>query len=152
FLVNHILGGGSMSSRLYGEVREKRGLAYSVYSTLVPLESTSLFMAATATRADAAGQTLDLLTHEIRRMAENGPTAEELAKAKSYQKGSYPLRFDTSTKIAAQLVLMQVEALGIDYIDKRNGLIEAVTLADVQRVAKRMLDGGMLVTMVGRPQ
>src|SRR5262249_45296942 len=152
FLVNHILGGGSMSSRLYTEVREKRGLAYSIYSTLVPLESTSLFMTATATRAEAAGQTLDLVMQEIRRIAENGPTAEELAKAKSYQKGSFPLRFDTSTKIAAQLVLMQVENLGIDYIDKRNDLIEAVTLDDAKRVAKRMLEGGMLVTMVGRPQ
>jgi zinc protease len=152
FLVNHILGGGSMSSRLYTEVREKRGLAYSIYSTLVPLDSTALFMAATATRTEAAGQTLDLVLQEIRRIAENGPTAEELAKAKSYQKGSFPLRFDTSTKIAAQLVLMQAEDLPIDYIDKRNDLIDAVTLADVQRVAKRFLDGGMLVTMVGRPQ
>jgi len=152
FLVNHILGGGSMSSRLYSEVREKRGLAYSVYSTLVPLDATALFMTATATRAEAAGQTLDLLMQEIRRMAENGPTPEELAKAKSYQKGSFPLRFDTSTKIAAQLVLMQVEDLGIDYIDKRNDLIEAVTLEDMKRVAKRMLEGGMLVAMVGRPQ
>jgi zinc protease len=152
FLVNHVLGGAGMSSRLYSEVREKRGLAYSVYSTLVPLDSTALFMAATATRTEAATQTLDLLTQEIRRIAEQGPTAEELAKAKSYQKGSFPLRFDTSTKIASQLVLMQVEDLGIDYIDKRNDLIDAVTLADVQRVAKRLLDGGMLVTMVGRPQ
>ena len=152
FLVNHILGGGSMSSRLYTEVREKRGLAYSIYSTLVPLDSTALFMAATATRTEAAGQTLDLVLQEIRRIADNGPTAEELAKAKSYQKGSFPLRFDTSTKIAAQLVLMQAEDLPIDYIDKRNDLIDAVTLADMRRVAKRFLDGGMLVTMVGRPQ
>jgi zinc protease len=152
YLLNHILGGGSMSSRLYMEVREKRGLAYSIYSTLVPLDSTALFMAATATRTEAAGQTLDLVLQEIHRIAENGPTADELAKAKSYQKGSFPLRFDTSTKIAAQLVLMQVEGLPIDYIDTRNGLIDAVTLADLQRVAKRFLDGGMLVTMVGRPQ
>jgi zinc protease len=152
FLINHILGGGSMSSRLYTEVREKRGLAYSVYSTLVPLDSAALFMAATATRTEAAGQTLDLMLQEIRRIAENGPTPEELAKAKSYQKGSFPLRFDTSTKIAQQLALMQAEDLPIDYIDTRNGLIDAVTLADMQRVAKRFLDGGMLVTIVGRPQ
>ena len=61
------------------------------------------------------------------------------------------LRFDTSTKIAEQLVQIQLEDLGMDYIDKRNGLVEAVTLADVQRVAKRLLNGGMLVTVVGRP-
>ncbi len=152
FLVNHILGGGTLSSRLYKEVRETRGLAYSVYSMLVPLDSTSLFMTATATRNEAAQQTLDVVDKEIHRLAENGPTADELAKAKSYQEGSFPLRFDTSTKIASQLVLMQIEDLGIDYIDKRNALIDGVTLADAQRAAKRMLDGGMLVAMVGRPQ
>jgi zinc protease len=152
FLVNHILGGGSFSSRLYREVREVRGLAYSIYSTLVPLDYSALFMTATATRGESASQTLDVVEKEIRRLAESGPTEDELAKAKSFQKGSFALRFDTSTKIAGQLVLMQTEDLGIDYIDKRNGLIDAVTLADVQRVAKRLLDGGMLVTMVGRPQ
>jgi zinc protease len=152
FLVNHILGGGTLSSRLYSEVREKRGLAYSIYSMLVPLDCASLFMTATATRSEAAHQTLAVVDEEIHRLADKGPTADELAKAKSYQKGSFPLRFDSSTKIAAQLVLMQIEDLGIDYIDKRNALIDAVTVADAQRVAKRLLDGGMLVAMVGRPE
>jgi zinc protease len=152
FLVNHILGGGALSSRLYKQVREKRGLVYSIYSSLAPLDHTSLFMTSTATRGEAAEETLAITTAEIHRLAETGPSAEELAKAKSYLKGSFPLRFDTSSKIAAQLVLMQVEDLGIDYIDKRNGLIDAVTLADMKRVAKRLLDGSMLVTMVGRPQ
>ncbi len=150
FVVNHILGGGMLSSRLYHEVRESRGLVYSIYSTIAPLARTSLFMTTTATRADAADQTLDLVMHEIHRLAETGPTDDELAKAKSFLKGSFPLRFDTSTKIAAQLVLMQVEDMGIDYIDKRNGLIDAVTPEAAKRVAKRLLDGNMLVTMVGR--
>jgi zinc protease len=152
FLVNHILGGGSLSSRLYHEVREARGLVYSIGSALAPMDRTALFMTSTATRADAADQTLDLVTHEIHRLAESGPTEDELATAKSYLKGSFPLRFDTSTKIAAQLVLMQVEDMGIDYIDKRNGLIDAVTPADARRAAKRLLDRDMLVTMVGRSQ
>ncbi len=152
FVVNHILGGGSFSSRLYREVREVRGLAYSVFSTLIPLDHTALFMTGTATRADRTGQTLDVLQSEIRRLAEDGPTEDELAKAKSFLTGSYALRFDTSGKIAQQLVQIQVDGLGIDYIDKRNSLVEAVTLADVKRVAKRLLDGGMLVTVVGRPQ
>jgi zinc protease len=76
---------------------------------------------------------------------------EELARAKSYLKGSYALRFDTSSKIASQLVQIQMDDLGIDYIRRRNSLVEAVTLADVKRVAKRLLDGGLLVTVVGRP-
>jgi len=152
FVVNHILGGGSFSSRLYHEVREARGLAYSIYSTLVPLSHAALFMGSTATRADRASQTLDVVEKEIHRLAEAGPTEDELRNAKSFLKGSYALRFDTSTKIAQQLVQIQTDDLGIDYIDKRNGLIDAITLADVKRVAKRLLDGGLLVTVVGRPQ
>ena len=150
YIVNHILGGGSFSSRLYREVREVRGLAYSVYSMLVPLKHTALFMTSTATRADRATQTLDVVETEIHRIAETGPTEDELAKAKSYLKGSYALNFDTSSKIAGQLVAIQLDDLGIDYINKRVGLIDAVTLADVKRVAKRLLDGGLLVTVVGR--
>jgi zinc protease len=151
FVVNHVLGGGSFSSRLYREVREVRGLAYSVYSALIPLDHTALFMTGTATRADRTGQTLEVLESEIRRLAETGPTEEELAKSKSFLTGSYGLRFDTSGKVAAQLVQIQLDDLGIDYIDKRNSLVQAVTMADVKRVAKRLLDGGMLITVVGRP-
>ncbi len=152
YIVNHILGGGSFSSRLYNEVREKRGLAYSVYSYLLPLDATALFMGGTQTRADRASETVGLIEQEIKRLAENGPTQDELDKSKSYLRGSYALNFDTSTKIAAQLVQLQVDDLGIDYWERRNGLIDAVTLNDVKRVAKRLLDGGVLVTVVGRPQ
>jgi zinc protease len=150
YLVNEILGGNALSSRLGTEVRVKRGLAYGIYSSLAPLRHTALFMASTATRSAAADETLAIATREIHRLAETGPTDEELAKAKSYLKGSFPLRFDTSTKIASQLVMMQAEDLGIDYIDRRNALIDAVTPADAKRVAKRLLDGNMLVSMVGR--
>jgi zinc protease len=149
-LVNHILGGGSLSSRLYHAVREERGLAYGVYSNIAPLDHTSLFMVNTATRGEAAGETLAVVEKEVRRLATAGPTEEELAKAKSYLKGSFPLRFDTSAKIASQLVLMQVDNLGIDYIDKRAGLIDAVTPADAKRVAQRLLGGDLLVATVGR--
>jgi zinc protease len=152
FVLNHVLGGSAFSSRLYKEVREARGLAYSVYSAVFPLDYAALFVSGTATRADRASQTLEVMEAEIQKLAESGPTEEELIKAKSFLAGSYALRFDTSTKIAEQLVQIQIEDLGIDYIDKRNGLVEAVTMADVQRVAKRLLKGGMLVTVVGRPQ
>jgi zinc protease len=150
FVLNHVLGGSAFSSRLYKEVRESRGLAYSVYSAVMPLDFTSLFISGTATRADRANQTLEVMEAEIRKLAETGPTQEELDKAKSFLTGSYALRFDTSVKIAEQLVQIQLEDLGIDYIEKRNGLVEAITLDDVKRVAKRMLEGNMLVTVVGR--
>jgi zinc protease len=150
FIVNHIMGGGSFSSRLYREVREKRGLVYGVYTYLLPLDETALLMGGTQTRADKADETLELIQSEIRKMIEGGPSDEELAKAKSYLKGSYALNFDTSSKIAGQLVQIQLDELGIDYIERRNGLIDKVTLDDIRRVAKRLLDGGILVTVVGR--
>jgi zinc protease len=152
YLVNHILGGGAMSSRLYTEVREKRGLAYGVSTGLVPLAHAELITGSTATRADRTADTLDIIDREMKNLAENGPTEQELAKTKSFLKGSYGLYFDTSSKIAAQLVQIQLDKLGIDYIDRRNGLIDAVTREDAQRVAKRLLEGRMLVTVVGRPQ
>jgi zinc protease len=152
YVVNHILGGGAFSSRLYQEVREKRGLAYSVYDSLVWLNHSALFLGGTATRADRAGETLAVIDKEIRRLAEEGPTAEELAKAKAYLNGSFALNLDTSSKIAALLVQLQLDGLGIDYFTRRPDMINAVTLDDARRVAKRLLDSGMLVTVAGRPE
>ncbi len=151
-VMNHVLGGGSFTSRIFQEVREKRGLAYSVSSSLYPFARTGLFFGGTATKNERAKEALDVIRDEIARMASDGPTEEELDKAKRYLIGSYALRFDTSTKIANHLTAMQVDELGIDYTDKRNSLFEAVTLDDAKRVAKRLLaPGQMLVTVAGRP-
>ncbi len=152
YIVNYILGGGTFSSRLYREVREKRGLAYSINDSLVWLKSTALMIGGTATRSDRTGEALEVIEAEAKRLAEKGPTEEELKKAKSYLKGSYALNLDTSNKIAGGLVQIQVDELGIDYMDRRNALIDAVTLDDTKRVAKRLFDSKMLVTVVGRPQ
>jgi zinc protease len=152
YIVNHILGGGSFSSRLYQEVREKRGLAYSVSDSLLWLDHAALFIGATATRDDRTGETLDLIQKEIHRLAEDGPTADELAKAKSYLDSSFALNLDTSSKVASLLVQLQLDDLGIDYISRRQQMIAAVTLDDAKRVAKRLLDGGLLVTVVGKPE
>lgn len=153
FVLNHILGGGTFSSRLYREVREKRGLAYSVYSYLSIYSHTGLFMSGVSTRNDRAAESLSIILEEIRRLAAEGPSDEELANAKSYLIGSFPLRFDTSGKVAGQLLEIQMENLGIDYVDRRNGLVQAVTIADVRRAAGRFLkDARLLVTLVGRPK
>ncbi len=152
YIVNHILGGGSFSSRLYREVREVRGLAYGVNTSLMWFEHAAVMVGGTATRADATGETIDVIDAEFRKMAAEGPTEEELTKAKTYLKGSFALNLDTSTKIASQLVQMQVDNLGIDYIERRSAMIDAVTPADARRVAKRLLDGGLLVTIVGKPK
>jgi len=152
YVVNHILGGGSFSSRLYREVREKRGLAYGVSDSLVWFKRAAVVLGGTATRADRTADALAIIEKETKRMADNGPTAEELAAAKSYLKGAYALSLDSSSKVAAQITQIQLDNLGIDYIDKRQKLIDAVTIEDTRRVAKRLYGGGMLVTVAGKPK
>ena len=150
YVVNHILGGGGLSSRLYHEVREKRGLAYSVYEALVWMEHSSLFIGNTGTRADRAGETVDAIEKEVRRMAEEGPTQKELDEAKSYLKGSQMLALDTSSKLAGALLQYQIDGLPIDYIEKRNAIVDAVTLDDARKVSQRLWGQGLLTVVVGR--
>jgi zinc protease len=152
YLINHILGGGSTDSRLYQEVREKRGLAYSVSDNLVWLDHASVLLGGTATRADRAGETVDLIEKEIRHFADSGPTVGELTEAKRYLNSAFVLNLDSSTKIAALLVQLQLDGFDTDYFSRRTAMIDAVTLDDARRVAKRLLDKGLLVTVVGKPQ
>ena len=152
YVLTHILGGGTLSSRLYREVREKRGLAYGVSASLSWLEHAAVLLGGTATRSAVTGEALGVIESEMHRLAQEGPTEDEVEDAKSALAGSYELDLDTSGKIAAQLVQIQIDNLGIDYIDRRSSLIGAVTLADTKRVAKRLLDTGLLVTIAGHPQ
>jgi zinc protease len=150
YVVNHILGGGGLSSRLYREVREKRGLAYSVYESLLWMDHSALFIGSTGTRADRASETIDAVEKEVRRMAEEGPTQQELDEAKSYLKGSQMLALDTSSKLAQALLQYQLDKLPIDYIEKRNAIVDAVTLDDAKQAAKRLWGQGLLTVVVGR--
>jgi zinc protease len=152
YVANHILGGGTFTSRLYKEVREKRGLAYGVSQGLTWFRHGAVVLGSTATRADRTAEALAIIEAETKRMADEGPTEEELAGAKAYLKGAYALSLDSSGKIAAQLTQIQLDKLGIDYIERRGALIDAVTLADAKRVAKRLFGGGLLVTVAGRPK
>lgn len=152
FVLNQLVGGGGFASRLMEEVREKRGLAYSVYSYLQPFRHASILSGGVATRSDAIGQSLDVIKTELKKMSENGPTQKELDDAKSYLIGSYALRFDTSAKIAAQLLGLMEEGFGPDYVEKRNGLIQAITMDDAKRVAKTLFaPDNLIVTIVGKP-
>lgn len=150
YVVNHILGGGGLSSRLYKEVREKRGLAYSVYESLLWMDHSAVFYGNTGTRADRAGETLDAVEKEIRRIAEEGPTQQELDEAKSYLKGSQMLALDTSSKLAQGMLQYQLDKLPIDYIEKRNAIVDAVTLDDTRKAARQLWGQGLLTVIVGR--
>jgi zinc protease len=153
FVLNHILGGGGFSSRLMEQVREKRGLAYSVYSYLQPYHRTSLFLGGVATKNEEMAQSIDVIKEQMNDLAAKGPSQTELDNAKAFLIGSFPLRFDTNAKIANQLLYFLQEDFGIDYVDRRNAEVQAVTLDDVRKVAKRLLDtDGLFVTVVGRPK
>jgi zinc protease len=152
-VVNHILGGGIFSARLFREVREKRGLAYSVYSQLSTHDHAAMFSGGTSTKNERAAESMAVIEGEILSLANDGPTEEELDKAKKYLIGSYALRFDTSTKIASQLLHLQTDGFGVEYLDERNKLIVAVTMEDAKRAAKRLFgDGKLLVTVAGQPE
>ena len=150
----HVLGGhGNMTSRLFREVREKRGLAYTVFGAFYALDHAGFFYGGTTTKNERAKESFDVASAEIRDVAENGLGAEELDKGKTYLIGSYPLRFDTSVKIAAQLVMMQLEGRTPAWLVERNRLIGAVSLEDVKRAAGRAFgDGSLYTTVVGKPE
>lgn len=152
FVLNHILGGGGFSARLMEEVREKRGLAYSISSSIQPYDAASIFAGGVATKNEQMAQSLDIIRTELKRMADDGPTLKELEGAKSNLTGSFALRFDTNSKIANQLLYFLGEDLGIDYVDRRNAEVDAVSLDDVKRVAKKLLVvDDLFVTVVGKP-
>jgi zinc protease len=153
FVLNTVLGGGVMSSRLWEEVREKRGLAYSVYTNIQPYKQTSVFSGGVATKNEEIANSLDVIRAELKRIALDGPTEKELKDAKDYLTGSFALRFDSNAKIANQLLWFWQEGLDVGYVDKRNAEIEAVTLADTKRAAKRLFEGqDLIVTIVGKPK
>ena len=151
-VMNHILGGGTFSSRLYTEVREKRGLAYSVYSFLNPFEKGPLYMGQVSTENARVKESIDIIRAEWKRMAAGEVTAEEVDSAKTYLTGSYALRFASASDISRMLVNTQVDGNGPDYFDKRNGYIQSVSLDDVKRVAARLLQADKLTFfVVGNP-
>jgi zinc protease len=152
YVLNHILGGGAFTSRLFQEVREKRGLAYSVGTSLVSYRAAAMTWGYTATKNERVGEALDVITSEMERLKADGPSDEELQSAKDYLIGSYALGFDTSTKIAHTLVQIAFEGLGLDYIGRRNALVAAVTQDDIRSAAERTIGDGQLLTVIaGRP-
>jgi len=152
-LMNRVLGGGSFTSRLYTEVREKRGLASSVYSAIVPYQHSGLVLGGVGTQNGQLAESLSLIRAEIEKIAREGITAEELEAAKTYTTGAFPLSLTSNARIANMLVTLQVLDLGIDYLDRRASLVNQVTLDDIKRVGARLLNvDAMSVVIVGDPE
>jgi len=138
-VANYVLGGGS-ASRLYTRVREERGLAYSVYSALGPGRYGASYFVGLQTRLDAVDEAVRVSREEMARMGQEDVSPRELDLAKSYLIGSYPLRTDTSGKMAGLLVGVEENRLGLDWPDRFKAGISRVTLADVRRVAATYMD------------
>ncbi|SIS54800.1 zinc protease [Roseivivax lentus] len=153
FVMNQVLGAGGFESRLMEEVRDKRGLTYGVYSYIANRDYSDMMMGRVASANDRIAEAIAVIRDEWRRMAEEGVTEEELEAAKTFLTGAYPLRFDGNGAIANILVGMQMQDLTPDYIATRNDRVEAVTVADVRRVAARvMLPEELLFVVVGQPE
>jgi len=138
-VANYVLGGGS-ASRLYTRVREERGLAYSIYSALGPGRYGASYFVGFQTRLEAVDEAVRLTREEMARMGREEISSRELALAKSYLIGSYPLRIDTSGKMAGLLVAVEENDLGLDWPDRFKAGISRVTLADVKRVGAIYMD------------
>jgi len=152
-LLNYVLGGGGFNSRLTEEVREKRGLAYSIYSYLQPQAHGALISGGVGTENSRVAETIDIIRQEWRRLVEGGISDEELKNAKAFVTGSFPLQLTSTGRIARMLVTIQYFDLGIDYLDRRDEIINAVTQEDVKRVARDLFDADdLLFVIVGRPE
>jgi zinc protease len=148
FVANYILGGGGFSSRLMEEVRDKRGLTYGISTYLADYRSSALIVGSVQSDKARIMTALDVTKSELERFARDGATAQELADAKTYLTGSYPLGLDSNVKIARTLNAYQRQGLTPDYVEKRNGLIQAVTLQQVNAMAKKWYDPSKLVVVI----
>ncbi len=149
YVANYILGGGDFSSRLMEEIRVKRGLTYGISTSLTAYSKAAVMQGSVATRANAIRQTVQVVKDTLANFAKNGPTQQELDDAKTYLTGSFPLAFASNSGTAAQLGAFLRQNLDIGYVTRRNSLIQAVTLADVKRVAQRLFDPARLTVVIG---
>jgi zinc protease len=149
-VATYVLGGGS-ASRLYTRVREDKGLAYSIYGTLLPARHGASCLVSLQTRTDGVGEAVRLVREEMTRLGREPVTPGELERAKSYLIGSFPLRLDTSGKLARFLTAVEESGLGLDYPERYKERIARVSATDVRRVAAKYLDPATFASvMVGK--
>ncbi len=153
FVMNQILGGGgSLTARLGVEIREKRGLAYSVSSYLNPMAHSASWAGGFSTRNEQAGTAYDTLKTTLHDFVQKGATDKEIADAKQYLTGSFVLNLDSNADIASFLTTMQINRLGIDYLAKRNAMVQAVGKDSVNAIARKLIDPDkLIVVMIGKP-
>ncbi len=147
-MVNYVLGGSDFSSRLTQEVRAKQGLTYGISSSFGSTLFEGSFRVSTSTKNETAWRALESTVREISRMKTEGPTEEELAKAKGYYAGSYPFRLQSAAGIASSIVGAELHGLGIDYVKQFPVRIAAVDVAQAKAAASKWLQPDKLVVVV----
>jgi zinc protease len=153
FVLNEMLGGGRFSARLMTEVREKRGLTYGIGTSLVPLDLSAYWIGQFSSDNGKVAEAIQVVRDEWARAARGEFTEAELGATKTYMIGSYPLRWNGNGPLAQILVGMQMQGMPIDYAERRNDLVAAVTLEDIRRVAAQYLTPETLqFVVVGRPE
>ncbi len=140
YVGNHILGGGSLVSKLFDEVREKRGLAYSASSAFIPLLKEGVFVASLQTRNDQTTQALDVLNQTLADFVKNGVTETELTAAKNNIIGGFAMRFDTNKELANYVSMIGFYQMPLDYLDTFQQNIQNVTAAQIGETFKRRVD------------
>ena len=147
YVGNHILGGSGLVSRLSDEIREKRGLSYSVYSYFLPMREHGPFMMGLQTKNETADEARKVLMESLNKYRDEGPTKEELKRAKQNITGGFALRVDSNKKITGYVAMIGFYGLPLDYLDTFTKKVEAVTVADIKDAYKRRLDPDKLATV-----
>ena len=152
YVGNHILGGGGFVSRLMHEVREKRGMAYSVYSYFMPLKQPGAFQIGLQTRKEQADEALQLVRDTLAEFIAKGPTEKELTAAKQNIIGGFPLRIDSNRKILDYLSIIGFHDLPLTYLDDFTRKVEQVSVAQIRDAFARHIDPQAMATViVGAP-
>ena len=153
YIANHILGGSGLESRLMIKVREENGLVYSIYSYLNTLEYANILAGGFATRSENVDQAIALVKQEFSNVNAGGVEQQALIDAKQYLVYSFPLRMTKNANLSGFLLSMQLNDLGQDFLQKRNGYVEAVNKESVDQIAKKLFDPNELTfVVVGKQQ
>jgi zinc protease len=145
---NYILGGGGFVSRLTEEVREKRGLVYSVYSYFMPMQENGPFQIGLQTKKEQSNEALKLVNETLEKFMQNGVTEKELQAAKDNIIGGFPMRIDSNGKILDYISMIGFYQLPLTYLDDYNKKIAAVTTAQIKEAFNRRIDRKKLVTVI----
>ena len=152
YVMNYILGGGGFFSKLTTEIREKRGLVYSVYSYLYRYDKYNFFSGGAETSNENVDKVIKIIKEEIMKVKKEGVSEEELKNAKNYLINSYVLRLDSNKKVASILLNTQMDGLSTDFFEKRNDYINSVSLKDIKKIASKILDENQIFFLViGEP-